>query len=444
MKNKSKLILFILAGVFLSGCSHVSKIPNAKSKDFNNKAEAKSYSQESLTDSELEKSLNIYKGVTVNGIDISDMNRLVAVNVLKEKFEKNLDDKKINFKKGDDVLTYSLRDLGYSYDYDKATKEAFKLGRGKSAEEIKKIKENPVDIKMDLVRSKEKVDEIIASIKEKYDVAGGESYYVYDFENGKVVAKAGDPGKKVDQENLVHMIHRNEKDGGDIELPIIDVQEEPRQDLADRVNGTIGSAESTFNRWFWARAENIRVSTEALNGAVIGPGETFSVNSFIGDTTPDKGYQEAVVIVGDKEVPGYGGGVCQTSTCLYQAVLKADLEVILRYPHTMLMSYSPGGLDSTIEYGQADLVFKNPYDFPIVIKSYYEPGYISFSIEGDTNTKNYNISIFSELLDTTPAKTEYIDDDSLEKELRSLKFSLMMEVIIELIRKMKLQARLKL
>ena len=115
------------------------------------------------------------------------------------------------------------------------------------------------------------------------------------------------------------------------------------------------------------RAENIRLASEAIDGIVIEPGETFSFNDAVGDTEHDERSLMAPVINDDQIVDGRGGGICQVSTALYIAALKADLEIVERYAHTLVSDYAPVGLDATLVYGQLDLRIRNNADTPVVI-----------------------------------------------------------------------------
>ncbi len=116
------------------------------------------------------------------------------------------------------------------------------------------------------------------------------------------------------------------------------------------------------------RNENIRVALERLNGTRLMPKEKASTNKIFGKRTKGNGYQEAPEIAYGEYVPGVGGGVCQVSTTLYQAVLRSGLEVINRERHSIPSNYAKKGQDATVSDNGADLVFRNNTDFPIYIR----------------------------------------------------------------------------
>ncbi len=116
------------------------------------------------------------------------------------------------------------------------------------------------------------------------------------------------------------------------------------------------------------RATNIILATSTLNNYILLPGDLFSFNRANGPRTAERGYQPAPVIVGNSVVPGLGGGVCQVSSTLYNAVLQANLEVVERYPHSQPVGYVPPGRDATIS-DYLDFKFRNNTDRIILIKA---------------------------------------------------------------------------
>ena len=124
-----------------------------------------------------------------------------------------------------------------------------------------------------------------------------------------------------------------------------------------------------FNPYNKPRVENIRVASAQLDGTEIAPGEVFSFNDTVGPRTVERGYKEAIIIVGNDFVPGVGGGVCQVSSTLYNGVLRANLPVIERRRHSLLINYVPLGLDATVAYGHKDFKFVNNTDGYIILKA---------------------------------------------------------------------------
>ena len=116
------------------------------------------------------------------------------------------------------------------------------------------------------------------------------------------------------------------------------------------------------------RLKNIRLAIEQVNGYVMESGETISFNELVGPTTPERGFAKATVYIDGEETEGYGGGVCQLSSTLYNAAMEAGLEIVERHPHKGgTVHYVPEGRDATVSYGGVDLKVKNTKPFPVKI-----------------------------------------------------------------------------
>ncbi|NLL42722.1 MAG: VanW family protein [Firmicutes bacterium] len=117
------------------------------------------------------------------------------------------------------------------------------------------------------------------------------------------------------------------------------------------------------------RVENIRLSLAAINNSVVLPGEVFSFNGTVGERTVEKGYRNAPIILGEAVVPGVGGGICQSSTTLYNAVRLAGLEIVERRIHSIAPSYIKHGLDAAVAWPYTDFKFKNDSQTPVIVKA---------------------------------------------------------------------------
>lgn len=154
------------------------------------------------------------------------------------------------------------------------------------------------------------------------------------------------------------------------------------------------------------RAQNIRLAADAIDGYVIEPGATFSFNEVVGDSSAERGYQEAPVIRDGKVVPGDGGGICQVSTALYIAAVKADLEIVERAPHSVVSDYAPIGLDATIVYGQTDLRIKNDTPHPVTIYAKAVGQTVDVTIVGDPLPEGVTVDATSRVVDRYEKKND--------------------------------------
>lgn len=134
-----------------------------------------------------------------------------------------------------------------------------------------------------------------------------------------------------------------------------------------------GQCTTSFSGSSNSRINNIMVASARLNGVVLMPGQAMSIDAAILPRTAENGYKTAGVYSGGKTVQGMGGGICQVSSTVYNAVMNAGLTTITRYPHSMPVSYLPIGMDAAIASGTKDLIFMNPYDTPVLLTTACDP-----------------------------------------------------------------------
>ena len=133
------------------------------------------------------------------------------------------------------------------------------------------------------------------------------------------------------------------------------------------------------------RTTNLNIACRKINGKVVLAGDTFSYNKALGARTASAGYKNAKVYENGEVVDGIGGGICQISSTLYNAVLEGNLEVLERRNHQFTTAYIPVGRDATVVYGATDFKFKNSRSYPIKIVSSVEGGIATVSIYGYKN-----------------------------------------------------------
>ena len=162
------------------------------------------------------------------------------------------------------------------------------------------------------------------------------------------------------------------------------------------------------------RSKNLRLAAEKINGTVVMPGETFSYNKTVGERTIAAGYTEAAGYAGGKVVPTLGGGICQISTTLYDAVVYANLEIVERRNHMFLTSYVGAGKDATVVYGSIDFKFKNTRNYPIRIESSVKNGIAKVDIYGIKEEVEYEVEISTKILNYITYDVKYETNKSLK------------------------------
>lgn len=161
------------------------------------------------------------------------------------------------------------------------------------------------------------------------------------------------------------------------------------------------------------RSINIELAAKSIDGTILLPGEEFSFNKIVGPRTPQKGYKTAHIFVEGQIRDGTGGGVCQVSTTLYNAVLRSNLEVLERHNHMFTVGYVPLGLDAAVSYGYADLVFRNNTGNPMIIKAKVSNNTLDIRIVSTNDYPGLKVKLATKTISSTPRTVQFIDDPSL-------------------------------
>ena len=175
----------------------------------------------------------------------------------------------------------------------------------------------------------------------------------------------------------------------------------------------LASYSTTYSTGNYNRSTNISLAARSVNGYVLMPGETFSYNSTVGQRTAARGYKEAGVYLNGEVTTGLGGGICQVSSTLYNAILLANLEIVERSNHTFKPTYVPAGQDATVSWGAPDFKFKNNRNYPIRITATAGKGSVSFNVYGLKTSDDYEVKIVSSEIGSIPFSTQYQETSSL-------------------------------
>ena len=160
------------------------------------------------------------------------------------------------------------------------------------------------------------------------------------------------------------------------------------------------------------RLNNVTLAAEYFSGSVLLPGETFSYNETVGRRTADRGFLPAPAYVSGQTVQETGGGVCQGSSTLYLAALRANLAIIERHSHGYVPRYVPDGMDATVYYGVKDLKIKNDTPFPVKFTARVQDRALTVSVLG-TRTGDVTVELTSRTVHTAPFRTVYRTADDL-------------------------------
>ncbi len=169
------------------------------------------------------------------------------------------------------------------------------------------------------------------------------------------------------------------------------------------------------------RSTNLEIACKKIDEKIVLPGETFSYNKTLGARTTKAGYKTAKVYENGAVVDGIGGGICQISSTLYNAVLKANMQTVERRNHQFITSYVPEGRDATVAYGVTDFKFKNTRKYAIKIKATASNGVATISIYGIKENPEYNITFETKTISTIPVTEKYIEDNTIAEGTEEIK-----------------------
>jgi vancomycin resistance protein YoaR len=210
---------------------------------------------------------------------------------------------------------------------------------------------------------------------------------------------AGVDGVSFDQETAKSVLE-SAGEGMTVEIPLVFTAPDITTDMMNKYlfRDQLGTYTTSVSGTA-ARRSNVRLAGEKCNGTILLPGETFSYNGTVGQRTAEAGFQAAGAYLNGESVQEIGGGICQTSSTLYNAVLLANLEITERRNHTYISSYVPLGQDATVSWGGPDFKFTNNTDYPIKVVVSYANNRITCSIYGTNLTGEY-VKITNEKLAT--------------------------------------------
>lgn len=177
-----------------------------------------------------------------------------------------------------------------------------------------------------------------------------------------------------------HLIAGGQRD----QLPLVVQVERPEVTTEDvaAVDGVVGESTTFFKVRERNRSHNIYLAAKRLDHVFIPPGETISFNELVGPRTHHRGFRVARVLVRGQFTRDFGGGVCQVSSTLYNAALRAGMKIVRRHRHSRPIGYLPPGLDATVDFGKLDLRLQNPFPTPLYLRTFVQGGRLTILVMG--------------------------------------------------------------
>lgn len=335
----------------------------------------------------------IYPGVTVEGIDVSGKNKEEAESLVKQIYSSKISNNKISITAEGQKYTLDYSKVDLKYNLNEVINEAYLYGKNLNifSKYINVRSPKYANYKFKFSYDTKPVKSLVNKIEENVNKEpinaslqiDGRRFNVIPEQNGLKLEK-----EKLEKEILA-LIDSGQLENVELKTSMQVSPARIKGDMIKSINSRIGGFSTNFGSISSSqRANNIRISTASVNGTVLMPGEVFSFNDVVGERTSDKGYQAAPVIVNNKLESGLGGGVCQVSTTLYNAVNRSGLSSIERTHHTLPVHYVAQGMDATVDYGNIDYKFKNTLSYPVYIESYTSGGTITFNLYSNSEARN--------------------------------------------------------
>lgn len=350
----------------------------------------------------------IHKGVYVDEIDLSGMTVAEAKREVAD-YVSQLEEETLTLEIFDEQLQVTLGELGLECTNLDVIDEAAQLGKKgniiKRYKERKDLEHEKKVYKLEWVLAPEQVRDYVTTECVKFDSEAKDA--TLKRVNGSFEIVDGNTGTKLDVDGSVQMIMdfiENEwnKENGTITLPVETDYPRGSEEELSRVKDVLGTFTTSYSTSGPSRSQNVANGAKLINGTVLYPGDTFSAYEVVSPFTTENGYEMAGSYLNGKVVDSLGGGICQVSTTLYNAVLLSELEVVERSNHSMIVTYVDPSADAAIAGTYKDFKFKNNTEAPIYIEGTTANKQITFTIYGEeTRPANRTVKYVSQTLSVT-------------------------------------------
>lgn len=397
-RNQKKALLFVgvalvaVFAVFLIGYFSMKSAVNQVAKD------------------------TIWNHISIDGVDVSGMKAKEAKEALAQKVEE-YQAQQITLVADGTKAEVTLKEFGFHVkDIDKLIKEAVAFGKEGSVwsryQLLQDLEERPKDFEVTFTVDEKALETTITKKIPHLDNEAKNA--TIKRENGTFKVTEGTAGKKIDLAASAKLItdyfKKEWKPQAKDTITLVTVVDEPDIKAEDlkKVKDVLGTFSTSFTSGS-NRGKNITHAAALINGTVLMPGEEMSASDAMGARTKENGYLEAGSYLDGQTVQTYGGGVCQVSTTLYNAVILAELEITERWAHSMTVDYVEPSMDAAISEGYKDLKFKNNSDAPVYIEGYTKGGRLTFTVYGEnTHEEGRKVSFVSDVTSKVAAKKKFV------------------------------------
>jgi len=350
----------------------------------------------------------IIKGVSCEGISIGGMTRSEAKDAI-ESHMKEIHQEKITLYVDDERSSAKIEDLGAFAEADKTVEEAYALGRsGSIFTKYSDVKEKKHKLSVYRKYDKAKFEKNVKKATKK--IVSEPRNASVKRKDGKFVVIKEKTGYTLNMnETFANFKKAVEAEKHQFELDVVKKKAKyTSKDMAE-IKDVLGTYTTEYGGSPYGRKVNVANGASKINGSMVYPGETLSVYKTVSPFTKENGYALAGSYENGQTVQTYGGGICQVSTTLYNAVILAELEVTERSNHSMIVTYVKPSMDAAIAGDYKDLKFVNNQDVPIYIEGYTSGKNVYFNIYGEeTRPANRKVTYESEVVSEQDPGTQFV------------------------------------
>lgn len=372
-------------------------------------------------------SIFVYNGkiannIYIQGVNVSGMSRDDAIEELNKKFKVD----NITFSYGEKKYTVKSEAVDLKYNIEDVVNEAYDYTREGSyyTDLYRYFSLNNKTLKKEIsvVYNEGKMRDEIEKIAKGIDKEPVDATISID---GSIKTTKSSDGRKVNIDDTIMLLKKSidNKKKETIPLKVEELKAEVQTSDVEKIDTVLGEYKTSFESSNEQRSYNVKKSAGVTDKILLMPGETFSYNSLTGKTNFENGYQEAPVIVNGELKPSAGGGVCQTSSTIFNAAMYAGMDIVSVTNHSSTLTYVPKGRDATVNDSGLDFKFKNDYENPVYLRNYIEGKTLRTVIYGaKSDKKNIEIKVEETDEDKNDGKISFktyrIYKDSNGKEIK--------------------------
>jgi len=332
-----------------------------------------------------------------------------------EEYMAGLNAATFTFTAGDKQISFTASELGLSVANEDIVQEAMSVGKTgsllKRYMDLTDLEHGDLVYDLDVKIDKEVVTNLLNDNISKIDTKAinnglrkEEDTFIYIPGTTGIAVNVGPSVSLIDE----YVSDEWNREDAVVELSAEITEPKGSEEELAKVRDVLGAYNTNFRTSVASRITNINVATDRINGTVLYPGDVFSVNETILYRNAENGYEKAGSYEGGQTVQSYGGGVCQVSTTLYNAIIRAELEIVERQNHSMTVAYVPLAMDAAIAGDYLDFKFKNNTEYPIYLEGYTKGKDLYFNVYGvETRPSNRTIEFETQVFETIDPGTMF-------------------------------------